>query len=359
MTGTHRKLTTLATCAALLYGPALTAQTGSVLSDLASDEVQAKYRAAAAKQIACDPITDWDAQMSAFAANATSKWDRQAMGCAVEYGAQAMEDLSLPSNLIWAVATFRTDNIETHLNVLGAHLEYFDVLDKSYSDHYQGAEIAAELGLRWERTRDSARKLLDRIDPIVPKVTEARVLRAAFNLGSTLRETSPDAQSAALEAAIEDLQIAIGENPEALNGLAQLLLGQVLAVLPEFLGGDIDAAITLLEQAQALNPGDLTVHRTLAEAYLGERETEKAIALLEAALQADVSGENPQDLVDDAKFLGGLALRADRPDLASQFGQRRDALLTEKPFLETRKETAAMGHGGEDPLSGKDPSDLN
>ena len=98
------KLALLTSCALIFAAPELTAQSGSVLSDLSNPEVQARYRAEAAKRIACPPIAGYDALMAAYAANATSKWDRAAMGCALEYGAEAMKELSLPKNLGWALA---------------------------------------------------------------------------------------------------------------------------------------------------------------------------------------------------------------------------------------------------------------
>lgn len=335
---------------ALLAGGAL-AQTGSVLSDLAKDDVQQRYREQAAEQIACPPLADYDTRMTAFEKDMASKWDRFAMGCATEYGSQALDDLSLPSNLIWALVTFRTDNIETYLTVLGADLEYFDALSKLYSDTYQGIEMQSELGLRWEKTRERGQAIVERIEPLVDGLTEARILRAAFNLISTQKEATPEAQNVAMASAIEDLNIAIEEKPEALDGLAQLLLGQVLMALPAFLGGDEEAARGLLETAHRLNPNDLSVHRALAELYLGDRQPENAVGLLQAALDIDVSKENPQDYVDDMKFLSGLALRADQAELAQMIDAKRAAMLDENPFLLTRKEVAAMGHGGDDPFA--------
>ena len=181
------KLALLTSCALIFAAPELTAQSGSVLSDLSNPEVQARYRAEAAKRIACPPIAGYDALMAAYAANATSKWDRAAMGCALEYGAEAMKELSLPKNLGWALATFRTDNIETHLGVFGAHLDYFEVLDNSYSDHYQGIEMSAELGLRWEQTRARAEVLLARIDP-AGEDTPAECLLPGLHPGPQVEE---------------------------------------------------------------------------------------------------------------------------------------------------------------------------
>ncbi|MGR3761111.1 tetratricopeptide repeat protein [Roseobacteraceae bacterium NS-SX3] len=338
--------------------PAL-GQTGSVLSDMTDPDVQARYRAEAVERIKCPPLPGWDAKMAAFEAAGMHKWDRAAMGCAVAAGTDALDDLSLPASLMWAFFTLRVDNIERHLEVLGANLEYFDVLSKAYSDHYQGIELSSELSVRWERTRARCERILEKIAPIMPKLAEARILRAGFHLASTAREATPEQQSAALAIAVEDLESAIADDPAALDGLGQLMLGQVLLALPEFLGGNALRAIALLEQAHELNPGDLTVRRALTEAYLGEREDGKAIALLASALTSNPALENPQDYVDDTRFLGGLAVRAGRPDLAKQFGEARDRMLAARPELLTRKQTAAFGHGGEDPITGLDTDELN
>lgn len=353
------KAALLSSAFGLALAGAVAAQTGSVLSDLDNPEVKAKHRAEAAERIKCDPIADWDAKIAAYEAGAAAKWDRAGMGCAVEAGADAMRDLSLPTNLIWAVVTFRTDNIERHLQVFGAHLEYFDVLAKSYSDHYEGIEKSSELAVRWEQNRARSEEMLVRITPLVPKLTEARILRAAYYLSSTAKETSPEEGNKAMALAIEDLEIALEENPEALDGLACLIMGQLLTALPEFLGGDALRGIELLERANELNPTDLAVHRALTEAYLGERDDDKAVALLEAALAVDPAAENAQDYVDDTKFLGGLAVRAGRDDLASQFGKKRDAMLAENTSLLERRQSASFGHGGADPITGKRVDDLN
>ena len=337
---------------------AVAADSGSVLSDMSDPVLLEKYRKEATERIKCKPIDDWDARMEAYRAAAASKWDRAAMGCAVEYGTQAAMELSVPSSAIWAFVTFRVDNIETNLEVLGANLEYFDVLAKSYSEHYQGIELSSELHVRWEQTRQRCDELLARIEPLIPDVTEARILRAAYYLASTVKETPLDKQNEAVAKATAELEIAVKEKPDALNGLGQLMLGQVLFALPEFLGGDALRAIALLEEAHRLNPADMNAYRALAEAYLGERENDKAVDLLKEALATDPAGVNPQDYVDAFKFLGGLGIRVGLPELAAQFADKREAMLKEKPDLLARKETAAFGHGGEDPLTGKDPSAL-
>ena len=356
-------LSTLSVTASVLgllatTGTASAQQTGSVLSDLSNPEVIAKHRAEAEERIACPVVDGYRKQMAAFSEHGMAKWDRAAMGCAIEYGSDAVRDLSIPSSALWAFVTFRADNIETALEVLGAHLEYFDVLDKAYGAHYQGIEQSSELGLRWERTHASGQEILDRVNPLVPAIPEARIVRAAFNLASTMREATPEQESAALVSALEDLSIAIEEKPEALDGVGQLVMGQVMVALPEFLGGDALAGIELLETANTMNPSDITVHMSLVEAYLGERENDKAIALLQAALDVDPETNHPQDYVDETKHLGGLALRTNHAEIAAAFAEKREAILAAQPQLLSRTEHASFGHGGEDPITGEKPDAL-
>ncbi|MCL6285824.1 tetratricopeptide repeat protein [Ruegeria sp. 2012CJ41-6] len=346
------------TLACLIAVPAF-AQTGSVMSDLADPEALARFRAEAAERIKCDPIEDWDAKMAAFEADGNKKWKQAEMGCALEAGSQALDEMSLPTNLIWAFVTFRVDNIERHLEVLGGHLEYFEVLKEDAGRLDSGAERSAEVYVRWMQNRERAEVILEKIDPIVPKLTEARILRAAYQLASTLRESTSEEQGDALNAAKADLEIAVAEKPEALDGLGQMMLGQILVTLPEFLDGDTPRGIELLENANALNPADMSVHRALIDAYMGVRENDKAVALLQAALEIDPADVNPQDYVDDMQFLGGLAVRLDQPEMVTQFAERRSAMFDKMPELHTRKDVATLGHGSENPFTGVDSNDLN
>lgn len=334
-------------------------QTGSVLSDQEKPEVRARYAVEAGRRMACPPAPTPKERWQAFEKASTHKWDHGAMGCAVEHGAASLEDISLPTNLVWAWFTFRVSNIERHLEVLGGHLEYFDALHKLYGPHYAGIEMAIELGLRWQKTKASAEKILARIDPLMPKLPEARLLRAAFLLAATQREATALEQNAAVKKAMVDLEAVLKDKPEALDGLAQLLAGQVLVTLPEMLGGDALRGIELLEGALRLNPTDLSVHRALVEAYLGERENDKAVALLKEALAVDPALENPQDYVDDTRFLGGVADRLGQAELVQGFREARRARLAAQPELLPRRQTAAFGHGGENPLTGELADDLN
>lgn len=329
------------------------AQSGSVLSDLDDPQVRERYRKEVAQRIACQKPETAAARWAGFERAHDHKWDRFAMGCAVADGAASLNDISLPTNLLWAWLTFRVQNIERHLLVLGAHLEYFDVLNRSYSDHYQGIEISTELGLRWEQTKTSAKAIVDKLDPLMVKLPEARVLRAAFYLASTQREATAVEQNHAVKKASEDLEVALTEKPEALDGLAAFMRGQVLVTLPELLGGDGVRGIELLEKAHAFNPNDLAVHRALVEAYLGERETDKATEILKTALKVDPGADNPQDYVDEMKFLGGVADRLGDEALVRRFADLRQAALQKAPELLSRKQTAAFGHGGEDLITGK------
>ena len=346
------RFTILCIVTSAFIAPPVRAQSGSVMSDLADPARLARAKEEASTRIRCPDLDDAKARNAAFDGAQDHKWDRAGMGCAVQYGAEALDDLSLPTNLIWAWLTFRVKNIERHLVVLGAHLEYFDVLHKAYNDHYQGIELLSELSVRWAQTKARAERIVAKIEPLMAKLPEARILRAAYRLASTQRESTLEAQNKAVSDAVVDLEVAIQEKSEALDGLAPLLLGQVLVVLPEMLGGDVDRGIDLLERAHGYNPTDLAVHRALAEAYAGERAKDKAIDLLKHALSVDAAAENPQDYVDDTKFLGGIADRFAQPEMVAAFRARRNAVLRQHPHLLTRRQTAVFGHGGEHPVTG-------
>ncbi|MCL6285823.1 hypothetical protein M3P21_20070 [Ruegeria sp. 2012CJ41-6] len=331
------------------------AQSGTVLSENESPENLAQARAAAAERIKCDPIEGQDAKIAAFEAAGGKKWDEVEMGCALKAGSQALDEISLPAGLTEASSTA---DIEQHLGVLKAHIEYFEVLDKDAAGLYLPVESAADLHVRWTQNRNRSEVILAKIDPILPELTEARILRAAYQLASTLRESTDQEKSAARNAAKADLEIAVAENPEALDGLGQLMLGQILVMLPEILGGDALHGIELLENANALNPDDLSVHRALVAAYIGERETDKALAVLATALEVDPATINPQDYVDDMQFLGGLAQRLEQTEMADRFTESRSAMLTGNPELLERGTAASLRYNGDNPFTGQDPNDL-
>lgn len=344
--------------AMLAVGPAWADGSGSVASDVEDPAVVAKFRKLAEDKTKCSPIEEVDKKYAAYEAASGDKWDRAGMDCAVQYGTEAVLTMSVPSSALWALVTFRAGHIEKTLKVLGSNIEYFDVLAKSYEDFYQTIEVQSELTLRWERTRERSERLLARVEPLAGSVPEVRVLRAAYYLASTLKEATPDKKTKAIAAALKDLEAVVKDSPKTLDGLPQFLLGQTLDALPEFLGGDSDRAVSLLEQAHKMDPDNLAFDHALADAYLGERRTDEAAKLFEAALSVVPDRGNPQDYVDEAKYMGGLAVRISRPDLAKKFAEKREAVLAAKPFLLARKGTAAFGHTSENPMTGVDSNAL-
>ncbi|MCL6282613.1 tetratricopeptide repeat protein [Ruegeria sp. 2012CJ41-6] len=323
-----------------LCGSAAIAQTASLKSS--DPAVNTHHRAKVEASIKCPKIEGWSAQMKAFEAAATHKWDRATMGCAILYGTEAVEQLSAPSSALWAILTFRADKVETTLGVLAAHVEYFDVLDKRYSDPDLSVALSSELAVRWEQTRASGAEIIARIKPLLSSIPEARILRAAFATASTRRDTTSAQRIAALRSATVDLERAIADNPEALEGTGQRLLGQIL-LLPAKSGGDTQRGIALLEAAHQLNPNDLSIHRMLVRAYLANGENSKATAMLLAALEADQAMENPQDYVDDTKDLGELALQAGQPDISERLMERRAHMLADRPELLARGGLTSFG----------------
>lgn len=348
----HRHDLLIGACAASLalfacLQPAL-AQSGSVLSDTSDVELQQKVQAQAAEKIKCAPLADAAKAQEAFASAVNDKWDRAAVGCAIEYGLTAFD--ALPQSDERKVAF--------GLELMGAIVSYFDVIDKSYNKLYESTDTAAELSLRWETNRANGEKVLAALEPAAADVVEFRLLSAAFKLASSQRGVDPMVQGKLQGEALAGLQGVMAEKPEALGGLAPLLMGQLLYALPGFLGGDVEKAGALFEQARSIDPNNLAAYRGLVEYHLKKREPEKVAAVLEAALKVDPQALNAQDFVDDAQFLGGLAVRAGREDLAASFNSERAKVLAEKPYLQTRKKAASFGHGAEDPFTGKDSNEL-
>lgn len=306
---------------------------------------QLAYRKEAEKLLVCDPINDPAKKAAAFAGLAEMKWDRQQMGCGVHYG--------------FELAQAQPENIELQLQVLGAHVDYFSVLDKSYSRLYSTSPVKdAELRLRWIETREHSEALLSRLAPMAGEIAEIPALRGINTLLSPQHESSEKEKLTAPGLALVDLEAAVKAKPDVLSGVALLTLGTVIMGLPEFAGGDIERAIKLLEQGSTLEPQNLQLKTALIDAEIGERNNEKALAALKAASSIGDEGQNQQDYVDSLRTLAGQAMRLDQHELAKQIDTRRNSFLDAHPYLDKRKSSATAGHGGADPFTGEDPGKI-
>jgi tetratricopeptide (TPR) repeat protein len=314
-------------------------------AELLDPAKQAAYRQEAEKLLACDPISDPQEKAAAFAKLAVMKWDRKQMGCGVRYG--------------FELAQLQPENVELQLQVLGAHVEYFSVLDKSYSRLYSSSAVKdAELRLRWAETREHNETLLKGLAPLAGQVPEITALRGINTLLSLQHEAGEKEKLAAPGLALGDLEAAVKAKPDVLDGAALLTLGTLILGLPEFAGGDIDRAIKLLEQGNEIVPNNLQLKTALIDAELGERNKDKALAILQAAMKISEEGQNGQDYADSLRILVGQAVRLDQRDIAKQIDTRRDAFLAAHSYIDPRKTSAATGHGGVDPFTGQDPDKI-
>lgn len=314
----------------------------SIFAEMENPELTALAKRKLDMTIFCAPIFNEDIKQAVFTEMRDAKWDRFGMSCALQYGAEMIND-------DWLSAFA----IEDKLNLLGDHITYFEVLDKQYNAHYQGGDLTIELGWRWERNRLQALKLIDEVEMYESLIPEITVLKAAYILASTMRESDTREMMEASIKAKGLLDVVVEESPEVIDGLPLLMLAQLLLALPEFSGGDPIRAIELLEQGIEIDPENLSFHRWLIEGLVAERENAAAIEVLRKAAGVPVEASNPQDYVDMAKVLGGIAVRLGEKDVASHFSKNRKQLLTKKPYLLARKARASVGHGGANPITGE------
>lgn len=314
----------------------------SIFAEMENPELTALAKRKLDMTIHCAPIFDEAIKQAVYSEMSEAKWDRFGMFCALQYGAELIEDDWLSSFAI-----------EDKLNLLGAHISYFEVLDKQYNAHYQGGDLTIELSWRWERNRLQALKLLEEVEVYEPLIPEITVIKAAYTLASTMRESTTREMMEASRKARDLLDDVVVDSPELVDGLSLLMLSQLLLALPEFSGGDPIRAIELLKQGMAIDPENLSFHRWLIEGLVAERESAAAIEILRKAAEVPVEVSNPQDYVDMAKVLGGIAVRLGEKDIASHFSKNRKQLLTKKPYLLARKARASVGHGGANPITGE------
>ncbi|BFM15555.1 hypothetical protein R50073_17380 [Maricurvus nonylphenolicus] len=314
----------------------------SIFAEMENPELTALAKRKLDMTLFCAPIANDEIKQAVYADMREAKWDRFGMSCALQYGGEIIED-------DWLSAFA----IEDKLNLLGDHITYFEVLDKQYNAHYQGGDLTIELGWRWERNRIQALKLLDDVEMFEPLIPEITVLKAAYTLASTMRESDTREMMEASIKARGLLDGVVEDSPEVIDGLPLLMLAQLLLALPEFSGGDPIRAIELLEQGMAIDPENLSFHRWLIEGLVAERENAAAIDILRKAADVPVEASHPQDYVDMAKVLGGIAVRLGEKDIAAHFSKNRQQLLSKKPYLLARKARASVGHGGANPITGE------
>lgn len=319
----------------------------SVLAEQASPERLAKYRAAALQNMQCAPVSDEEELQALYQQLRTAKWDKAKMGCAAEYGATLADD-----------GLFNFLSVEQQLTTLGTLIEYFDVLHKDYPTLYASPAITTELDLRWQQNIEAGQRIIDRLEPLWWWLTEFKLVSNAFKLSSTQHLTEHKAVIKQSQESLAVLSEIINEEPEALDAIGSLIVGQLLLQLPEFNGGDPLQAIEVLKQGIEIAPQNLTMHRWLIEAYVAEREPKLASSAVEQAALVSAAQQNPQDHSDTLKDLVGFALSLNQKELAQYLKYQRSLILKQNPMLNPRQEVASMGHGGADPITGRHADEI-
>lgn len=319
----------------------------SIFADMENPELMRMARYQLDITEFCAPISDETKKQELYRELVNYEWDRKAMGCALDYGQELIEED------FWSLFA-----IEDKLTLLGARAQYFSVLSKQYNAHYQGGELTDELAWRWDNNRRAGLRLIDELNVFEALVPEVPLVKTAFLLASTQRETETSETLTISSDALAVLTELVEQDSGLLDGLGSTLLGQMLISLPEFSGGDPLKAIELLQASIEQNPSNLIAHRWLIEGFVFEREDELAREFLAKASQVSVDSLPPQEYVDLAKELAGVALRLGQPQVAQVFVNNRRKLLKSKPYLLERVERASVGHGGENPITGEMHSEL-
>ncbi|MFC5695477.1 hypothetical protein ACFPU0_07865 [Pseudomonas sp. GCM10022186] len=329
----------------LAYAETNAPATTTLEAELQDPAKQGIYRKEAEKLLLCEELSDPKAKAAAFAKLAPMKWDRKQMGCGVRYG--------------FELAQAQPDNIELQLQALGALIEYFDVLDKSYSRLYSASPVMdIELSRRWTDTRNQSKALLAGVEQLSGQIAEVVALRGLYTLFSLQHEATEKEKIASPSMALPDLEGAVKMKPGVLDGGGLLALGTVLLTLPEFAGGDLERGIALLDQGSELSPQNLQIKTALIDAEISERNQPKALAVLKDAANISEQGQNEQDYADELRKLSGQAVRLEQTELAKQLQTRRELFLAAHPYLNKRLSTATAGHGGVDPFTGQDPENI-
>lgn len=273
-----------------------------------------------------------------------AKWDLKQMGCGAVYAYEAAQ-----------ASVF---DIELKLMALGAQITYFIELEKRYPKLYQEGELANQLNNRWDAARMRSENLLkqaQKFDFIAPEV---KALHSIYLLTSTAQNTSTKTQLKTLPIARDLMLEALINDEQVLDGVGMQVMAKLYVDMPVFAGGNLEKGLAMFETLLTQQPSNLELHVQMIEGYLAKGEVERQRQLLSSATQTDSSNINLQDRADLYKTLGGMANRLNETQAITFFRHAREKLLAQNPQLQSRKATAALGHGGNDPISGEDPNKI-
>jgi tetratricopeptide (TPR) repeat protein len=281
----------------------------------------------------CSSFNDNAARARAAVALSVQTYDKNALACAAD--------------LRFELATTNPNDLVAHIDALTSLLSYVDHV-RSLKDFDLLQMNWAEYDLRFEHAAQLASKLIPTSRQKWPTNPAITILCAGIDRSLA----GPNDPQITL-AAIAQLKHAVANDPKALNGMGELLIGRSYLVLPPIFGGGVAKAIPYLTQARDISPGDPRALRYLTEAYDELGRSGEALAALRALANIAPLDSDLQLFADEWRMGEGLATRLRDPAVADTFAAKRADLMLKHPNLLSRKVEAVFGHGGDDPMTGK------
>ena len=297
-----------------------------------ADQLPVNPEAAAQAKYTCQAFADKAAKAQAAMALSVKTSDKNALACTAD--------------LRFEVASGSHDR-GAYLAALSAVLRYIDhVHSLKYFD--LGHTNWPEYDLRLQHAAALGAKLEADVRANWPQDPELTILSGGIEQSLA----GPDDPQRTMSA-VERMSAAVNRKPGALGGLGELLIGKSYLEVPPIFGGAVDKAVPYLERAHRASPNDPRALRYLAEAYdqLGERD--QAGRMLVALSSLPAQDSDLQTSADEWRMGEGLASRMHDKALAQKFVARRTALMDSHPELLVRKIETVLGHGGDDPMTGR------
>lgn len=292
------------------------------------------------KAKSCSAPASVEQVMSTLQHLATQRHSLQALVCAAEIGA--------------AAARAHPDNVALNVEALHAHVTLLEHIDANLDESlYVAPADYAAAERQWGQTAKQGQIIGDRLrkaaaaDPDIATLVIAHQLEAANKFTNQLVMLKTATQG------VSDLEAVIKKKPDALHGIAQYMLGRLRLFLPVYVGGDAAKAITHFQAARAIDGGNIENLRWLAEALVGERDNAQAVEVLNTMLPLTPAPAQLQQFGDHLRGAIGLSARLKEAALQAALTQKRQQLLKDHPEILPRTASAASGHGGVDPLTGK------
>lgn len=308
---------------------------------LTATSVQAQGRAEnSAKDAvyACDAAASREAVVAAADQLYPAKHDKNKFGCAAD--------------LYFRAAQMAPVDAMLDIQALLVTAEYIDQINTLWDFDLYGVR-QPEWAARLAHAVSQGRLLADRVERTAGRAPMALAARALFQVSAAAKTADAKTQLAGVRDAIGMLTEATRQDLGLLDGNAVLVLARLYYETPEFVGGDTDKALVLLDQALKAAPMNPSVIRYAAYVQVQERHIPAAKILLDKLPAIEPGIADRQSFVDELRSARDLAARIQDEALQQRLDARRDALLKQNPQLLTRASSAANMHGGVDPITGK------